>query len=136
MRVGIDLGEVRERFPAVLSPPQSFDGRLSGLDVLPCLERTRNGSPKQALAVTSATHRVTLPSLPVIIGKGQSGIVKGVPRPESGLISVSWDPQFWEQRTWASTWGIPGFYTKRYVKLGPFDATINSDWIEVAQSRD
>jgi hypothetical protein len=73
-------------------------------------------------------------SVPVIIGKGQTGTVKGVP--ESGLILVSWDPQLWEEHTWASSWGIPGFYTKRYVKLERFAATINGDWIEVARPRD
>jgi hypothetical protein len=71
-------------------------------------------------------------SVPVIIDAGHTGIVRRMDADRHDLVLISWDPQRWEQYTWAAMWGIPGIYTKRYVPLERFESTINVDWVEVA----
>lgn len=70
-------------------------------------------------------------SVAVIIGEGHTGVVKGLANDMRNIVAIQWDPQKWEEDTLASTWGLPGFYHKRYTQLAGFVATINADWIEI-----
>jgi hypothetical protein len=88
--------------------------------------RTRNGA---GVFKRELTHSVA-----VIIREGQTGFVIGPARGMSGVVTVLWLPQRWEEDSWVSTWGIPGLYHKRYTQLPSFIATINADWLEILRS--
>jgi hypothetical protein len=121
--VVLTLGLVAKSIPASVA---YFE---TALRAAPVLSPGTRVSTKSGAGVMSESETR---SVPVIIEAGHTGIVRRMDADRDDLVLVSWDPQRWEQYTWAAMWGIPGLHGKRYVALERFESTINVDWVEAA----